>query len=263
MRGMTQSRTIDLNADIGESDTPAWEQAETDILNYISSANIACGGHAGDVLSMRRTVREAKARKVKIGAHPAYPDRKNFGRRSLVLGKDVEINALKRSLTEQIISLAEIAADEGMALTHVKPHGQLYNDAMTDAQKADLIADVIAAIDTDLILLGGPNSEMQKAAGVHGLSFVAEGFIDRRYADAGHLVPRSEPGAVIADQQARLDQARRLAATGEVETATGARIAIPARSLCVHGDSAGAVETARQARATIEAAGISIRAFAS
>jgi UPF0271 protein len=255
-------KTIDLNADIGEADTPEWEAAEAAILSHISSANIACGGHAGDDASMRKTVRGAMANRVVIGAHPAYPDRENFGRRSLVLDDDITEGDLARSLTEQIVRLAEIAADEGARVAYVKPHGQLYNDAVGDRRKANLIARVIADIDPDLILLGGPNSEMGKAAAAHGLSFVAEGFIDRRYSDDGHLISRQQPGAVIADQDDRLGQARRLATTGAVVTATGATLDIKARSLCVHGDSAGAVETARQARTAIEAEGVTIRAFA-
>lgn len=255
-------KTIDLNADIGEADTPEWEAAEAAILSYISSANIACGGHAGDDASMRKTVRGALANGVVIGAHPAYPDRENFGRRSLVLGEDIGADELTRSLSAQIVRLAEIAADEGAWLAYVKPHGQLYNDAVGDRRKANLIARVIADIDPKLILLGGPNSEMGKAAAAHGLSFVAEGFIDRRYSDDGHLISRTQPGAVIADQDDRLGQARRLATTGAVVTASGQTLDIKARSLCVHGDSAGAVETARQARAAIEAEGVTIRAFA-
>lgn len=255
-------KTIDLNADIGEADNPDWAKAEAAILSHISSANIACGGHAGDDASMRTTIRGAKANSVIIGAHPAYPDRDNFGRRSLVLDTDIGEDELVRSLSAQIVRLAEIAAEEGARIAYVKPHGQLYNDAVGDARKAGLIARTIAAIDPELILLGGPNSEMGRAARSHGLGFVAEGFIDRRYSDDGHLISRQQPGAVIADQQDRLDQARTLATTGEVQTASGGTLDIKARSLCVHGDSAGAVETARQARAAIEAVGVTIRAFA-
>ncbi|MGB6318151.1 MAG: LamB/YcsF family protein, partial [Litorimonas sp.] len=211
-------KTIDLNADIGEADTPEWQASEAAILAHISSANIACGGHAGDAASMRRTVRGALENGVSIGAHPAYPDRENFGRRSLVLDKDIGEAELAESLSAQIRQLADIASGEGARLVHVKPHGQLYNDAVGDARKAALIARTIASVDADLILLGGPNSEMGRAAAAHGLGFVAEGFIDRRYSDDGHLVPRSVPGAVIADQADRLDQARRLATTGEVRT---------------------------------------------
>ena len=256
-------KTIDLNADIGEADTPEWEASEAAILSHISSANIACGGHAGDETSMRRTIRGALAHGVMIGAHPAYPDRENFGRKSLVLGQDIDAGDLAKSLKSQIVRLCEIASEEGAEVSYVKPHGQLYNDAVTDREKADLIAKVIADLDKDLILLGGPNSQMGEAASAQGLRFVAEGFIDRRYSDAGHLVPRSEPGAVIKDQDDRLDQARRLASTGEVRTNSGNLLDIQARSLCVHGDSAGAVETARQARAAIEAQGVVIKAFAS
>lgn len=256
-------KTIDLNADIGEADNPEWEASEAAILSHISSANIACGGHAGDDVSMRRTIKGAVAHGVTIGAHPAYPDRENFGRKSLVLGQDIQAGNLAKSLMSQIVRLCEIASEEGTQVSYVKPHGQLYNDAVTDREKADLIAKVIADLDKDLILLGGPNSQMGEAAAAQGLRFVAEGFIDRRYSDAGHLVPRSEPGAVIKDQDDRLDQARRLASTGEVRTNSGALLDIQARSLCVHGDSAGAVETARQARAAIEAQGVTIQAFVS
>lgn len=256
-------KTIDLNADIGEADNPDWAAAEAAILSHISSANIACGGHAGDDASMRRTVRGAKANGVVIGAHPAYPDRENFGRRSLVLDEDIGEAELERSLTSQIVRLVEIAAEEGADVAYVKPHGQLYNDAVSDPRKATLIARTIARLDPDLVLLGGPNSEMGKAAREQGLSFVAEGFIDRRYSDDGHLISRKEPGAVIADQDARLAQARSLAMTGAVQTASGGRLDIQARSLCVHGDSAGAVETAKLARAAIEAAGVSIQPFIS
>lgn len=256
-------RTIDLNADIGEANTPEWEASEADILHHISSANIACGGHAGDDASMRRTIRGALEQGVTIGAHPAYPDRKNFGRQSLVLGQDIEAKALSESLMSQIVRLCEIASEEGAVVRYVKPHGQLYNDAVGDREKADLIAAVIAKLDPTLTLLGGPKSEMGKAAAAHGLNFVAEGFIDRRYSDDGHLVSRKVAGAVIEDQTNRLDQARRLATTGEVRTASGNWLDIQARSLCVHGDSAGAVETAKQARAAIEAEGVSIQAFLS
>lgn len=254
-------KTIDLNADIGEADNADWQAAETAILTYISSANIACGGHAGDAASMRRTVRGALAKGVVIGAHPAYPDRENFGRKSLELDVDITEDALAQTLREQMRALINIANDEGARVAYVKPHGQLYNDAVGDARKAGLIARTIADIDPDLILLGGPNSEMGRAAAAHGIRFVAEGFIDRRYSDDGHLISRKVAGAVIADQEDRLAQARQLATTGEVKTASGGTLDIKARSLCVHGDSAGAVETAQQARAAIEAEGVTIRAF--
>lgn len=254
--------TIDINADIGEADTPAWEASEAAIVSAISSANIACGGHAGDAVSMRRTVRNAKAAGVTIGAHPAYPDRANFGRTSLVLGEDIGTAKLKETLRAQILDLAKICAEEDARLAYVKPHGALYNDAVFDAQKADLICNVIAGLELGLVFLGGPNSEMGHAAKQHGLRFVAEGFIDRRYTDDGHLLSRKVDGAVIKDQEERLSQARSLATTGEVQTHSGKTLTLQTGSLCVHGDSSGAVETARQARAAIEAAGLRIKAFA-
>ncbi|WP_418153122.1 5-oxoprolinase subunit PxpA [Litorimonas sp. RW-G-Af-16] len=235
---------------------------EAQIVTSISSANIACGGHAGDKASMATTVANAVASGVAIGAHPAYPDRDNFGRKSLLLGYDIEPEALTETLTQQINTLIEIAAEKGGRVRYVKPHGALYNDAVQDREKADLIAAVVSAIDPSLVFLGGPNSEMGKAAEAAGLTFVAEGFIDRRYTDGGHLVSRALPRAVIEDQEDRLAQAKALATTGEVQTDTGRTLRINARSLCVHGDSAGAVKTAQAARAAIESMGVQIKAFA-
>jgi len=238
-------KTIDLNADIGEADNADWAWAEAQIVTAISSANIACGGHAGDDLSMETTIAHCLENGVTIGAHPAYPDRENFGRKSLVLGVDITKDELRETLKAQITRLIDIAAKKGARVAYVKPHGQLYNDAVTDPIKADIIARAIADIDDTLILLGGPNSAMLRAAEFNGLNFIAEGFIDRRYTDDGHLLSRKKDGAVIENQEARLAQARSLASTGEVQTDTGKTLNIKARSLCVHGDSAGAVETAR------------------
>ena len=255
-------KTIDLNADIGEADNPDWEASEAAIVTAISSANIACGGHAGDAVSMRRTVRNAMAEGVTIGAHPAYPDRKNFGRQSLILGEDIEAKVLAETLRTQILNLVEISVAQGADVRYVKPHGALYNDAVTDDYKAKLIAEVIAKLEMGLVFLGGPNSDMSKAAEEFDLPFVAEGFIDRRYTDDGHLLSRKIDGAVLTDQAERLKQATALATTGEVRTHSGRTLTLTTGSLCVHGDSAGAVETAKQARAAIEAAGLKIEAFA-
>ena len=255
-------KTIDLNADIGEADTPEWAASEAAIVSAISSANIACGGHAGNAETMRLTVRNAKAAGVTIGAHPAYPDRENFGRTSFVLGQDIEAKTLAEKLRAQILDLAEICNSEGARLAYVKPHGALYNDSVFDKEKADLITSVVANLNLGLAFLGGPNSEMERAAADKDIRFIAEGFIDRRYTDDGHLLSRKIDGAVIKDQKQRLDQARSLATTGEVQTHSGGTLILKTGSLCVHGDSAGAVETARLARAAIEAEGLSIKAFA-
>lgn len=255
-------KSIDLNADLGEADNADWTRNESEMLRYITSANIACGGHAGTRTSMQHMVRGAKTHGVVIGAHPSYPDKAHFGRKSLVLGEDITAENLKASLLEQITSLAEIAAEQDSFIAYVKPHGALYNDAVADAEKAELIAEVIAAIDPKLIFMGGPNCEMGKAAKRHKLKFIAEGFIDRRYTENGHLQSRTIEGAVIESQKARLIQAKKLVTMQSVTTASGAEFPIAVKTLCLHGDSDGAVETAKLVRREIEAAGVKIKAFA-
>jgi len=255
--------SMDLNADIGEADTTEWARAEKQVLRYISSANIACGAHAGSPELMRDTVRAAKRNGVTIGAHPSYPDRENFGRVSKTLGKDIDANSLKKSLSAQITTLVEIAADEGVAVTYVKPHGALYNDAVANLDMAMLIVEVIAALDDKLVFMGGPKSQMGVAAQARGLRFIPEGFIDRRYTDSGHLQSRKIDGAVIKNQTARLEQVRSLITRQDVITVSGKRLKLAPRSLCLHGDSQGAVETARLTRQTIEALGVKIAPFAS
>lgn len=254
-------QAIDLNSDIGEAASPEGQAAEREILKLVSSANIACGGHAGNDETMRLTVRCARENGVVIGAHPGYPDPQNFGRKSIDIADPSIASMIYLSLTEQIIRLSEICADAGTKVSYVKPHGALYNDAVNSREHADLIARTIAQIDTALLFMGAPNSEMKLSAMRQGLTFVSEGFIDRRYTDDGHLQNRSIEGAVIKDQDTRMAQARSLVETQSVLTATGNRLSIEAHSLCLHGDTAGAVETARLARKTIELAGVEIRAF--
>jgi len=193
-------------------------------------------GHAGTETSMRHMVRGTKENGVVIGAHPSYPDKAHFGRRSMTLGEDISREDLTASLMEQITRLAEIAAEEECFIAYVKPHGALYNDAVRDSEKANLIAEVIAAIDPKLIFMGGPNSEMGAAAKRHRLKFIAEGFIDRRYTDDGHLQSRSVEGAVIKSQNARLIQAKKLVTMRSVTTASGKELPIAVKTLCLHGD---------------------------
>lgn len=250
---------IDLNADIGEANHPEWAQSEAAILKYISSANIACGGHAGDEERMRMTVDGARENGVTIGAHPGYPDRKNFGRLELTLGEDIDPKVLSESLYVQISRLLDIAETD---VKYVKPHGALYNQAVRTATLADLMGDVIVRVNLGLTWLGGPNSEMMRAAEERNIPFVFEAFVDRQYDDHGHLVSRRQDGAVIATNEARIAQAISLAKDHCVTTRSGGMLSIAPASLCVHGDSAGAVETARLARAAITQAGLDIRAFA-
>lgn len=254
---------IDLNADIGEADNPVWAKAEEEILTAVSSANIACGGHAGNEETMRTTLRAAKKKDVSVGAHPAYPDRENFGRRSFQLGQDISAQALRETLSEQICRLIEIAKQEDVFVGYVKPHGALYNDAVNDGEKAHIICETIKTIDPNLSLLGGPRSEMLKAAETHEINFIAEGFIDRRYTDDGHLLSRTQEGAVLPTDDMRVAQALSLALHNQVTTNTGHTLTLQTRSLCLHGDSQGAVTTAHKARAALEAANVAIHPFLS
>lgn len=253
------TKHIDLNADIGEASTAEWAKSEAAILEHISSANIACGGHAGDTETMQKTVDGARAHDVCIGAHPGYPDKKNFGRLELMLGADIDPQVLIENLYTQVCRLMDISQGE---VKYVKPHGALYNQAVSAPKLADLIGDVILRVDNTLIWLGGPTSEMTRAAKDRGLKFVSEAFIDRQYNDTGHLVSRSIDGAIIPTNEARMAQALSLAKDNCVTTRSGQKLSISAGSLCVHGDSAGAVETARLARKTLVAQGLTIRSFA-
>lgn len=230
--------TIDLNADLGEGDL-----YDADLLKIVSSCNVACGGHAGDAETMRKTLLSAIENDVSIGAHPSYPDREGFGRRSGYLSGE----ALFTSLTRQIEALQSVAMEIGATLTHVKPHGALYNDAVNDPELSDIIARAIKATVPDVAFVGLPKSQLQRAAVDHELRFIAEGFIDRAYQDDGQLVPRSEPGAVHKSLDLVLPQAVSL--VGKVDT------------LCIHGDTPGAAQAAAAVRQSLEEKGVEIRAF--
>lgn len=243
--------SIDLNADLGEG--APWDD---ELLELVSSCNIACGGHAGDAASMAATVRSALANGVAVGAHPGYPDREGFGRVSGFLDGD----ALYESLTEQVTALADIAAELGARLAHVKPHGALYNDAVGNQALADIIARVTAEAPGAPAFMGMANTELQAAAERHGLCFIAEGFVDRAYEPDGTLVSRKEPGAVHAELAVVTTQAVRLAEQGEVTARNGDLVRVRAESLCIHGDTPGAAAVARAVRDVLESHGVEIRA---
>jgi len=245
--------SIDINADLGEGDP-----FDAELLVLVSSCNIACGGHAGDTQSMRSTIEAAMRNDVAIGAHPSYPDREGFGRRSGFLAGD----ALYESLTEQVTALAEIAAQLGATLSHVKPHGALYNDAVLDRELADVIARVTAETAGAPSLVGMANTELQFAADRYGLEFVAEAFVDRAYEADGTLVSRSEPGAVHVDLAVSTTQAVGLAERGRVTARNGDVIDVRADTLCIHGDTPGAAEAARAVRDVLQSHGVEIRAQA-
>ena len=242
---------IDINADLGEG-----EPFDAELLAIVSSCNIACGGHAGDQHSMRSTIEAAIRNDVAIGAHPSYPDPEGFGRRSGFLAVD----ALYDSLTEQVTALADIAAQLGATLSHVKPHGALYNDAVQDRQLADIIARVTAETAGAPSLVGMANTELQFAADRRGLDFIAEAFVDRAYEANGTLVSRSEPGAVHGELSVATTQAVGLAEKGRVTARNGDVIDVRADTLCIHGDTPGAAEAARAVRDVLESHGVEIRA---
>jgi UPF0271 protein len=221
---------IDLNADVGEGfdDEP--------LYGVVSSVNIACGAHAGDDTSMTRAIETALTRGVAIGAHPGYPDREHFGRRSL----DMNSAALRATILDQIDALSSIAEPLGARVTHMKPHGALYNKAAVDEELAALLAD--CARERGLVYVGLANSAMTRAGAR------AEGFADRAYTPEHTLVPRDVAGAVIHDPDAAAAQAVALARSGRCAT------------LCVHGDTPGALEIARAVRAALTGAGIEIAA---
>ncbi len=247
------TRGIDLNADLGEM--PEAQARDIAILNMVSSCSIACGGHAGDAGSMAVMLAAAKARGVAAGAHPSYPDRAHFGRRSL----DIAPHDLIASIAAQLAAFAQAARIGGCAMCHVKPHGALYNDMADDPVLAALIARACAYALPGTPLVGLAGSAAAQAAADAGLPFIAEAFVDRRYTPRGRLVPRSAPGAVIATPAGRAAQALALATGQPVRTADGGTLTIAADSLCLHSDSDAALESAAEIRCALEAAGLTIR----
>ncbi len=243
--------SVDLNADLGEGDP-----YDDELLQVVSSCNIACGGHAGNAATMAATASTAIANGVAVGAHPGYPDKKGFGRVSRFVAGD----ALYASLSEQVDSLADIAAPLGAVLSHVKAHGALYNDAVADADLAEIIARVTAEAPGAAALVGMANSELQAAAERHGLAFIAEAFVDRAYEADGTLVSRTEPGAVHSELSVVTNQAVSLAKEGQVTARNGDVIDVRADTLCIHGDTPGAAEAARAVRDVLSNRGVEIRA---
>jgi len=229
---------------------------EAALMPLISSVNIACGAHAGDPATMRATIAQAMAHRVRVGAHPGYRDPASFGRRAL----DLPAAALAADLTAQIVSLQAMAAEAGARLTHVKAHGALYNQGERDEPIADLIARTVAAIDRTLAVVATPGSAMARAAGRAGVRLIREGFIDRAYEPDGTLRSRSLPGAMLLEPARAAAQALGFVRDGGVRATDGSFLALTVDSLCIHGDSPGAVEIAQAVRAAFVAAGIAIRA---
>lgn len=225
---------IELNADIGEG------HDDDALMPYLARASIACGGHCGDAASMRAALRRCAEHGVAAGAHPSYPDRAGFGRRRLAGSPD----EVARWVAEQTETLAEAAAKLGLALAHVKPHGALYNDAADDAALARAVVEGVVRVDRRLAVVGLSGSHLVSAARAAGLAALNEAFVDRRYQTSGRLVSRETPGAVIGEPDAAAAQALALA-VGAPLAAEGGTVRITAETLCVHSDTANALNIAR------------------
>jgi UPF0271 protein len=249
---------IDLNADLGEG-FGVWELGDDEaLLDVVSSANVACGFHAGDPLIMRRVCAAAAERGVSIGAQVSYRDLAGFGRRRM----DVPHDELAADVMYQLGALDACARAAGSRVRYVKPHGALYNTAADELEQAVAIAAAIAAVDPALALLGLPDSQLQVAAAAHGLTFVAEAFADRGYLATGRLVPRGEDGALLTDPDAVAARAVEFATGGTVRAVDGSVVAVAPQSLCVHGDTPGAVVIARAVHTALSAAGVDVAPFA-
>ncbi|MEE9433510.1 MAG: 5-oxoprolinase subunit PxpA [Sphingorhabdus sp.] len=247
---------IDLNADLGESSDANAITRDIAIMEVVTSANIACGGHAGSEKLMIAMLEAAKKNGVSAGAHPAYPDRENFGRVSMHIGHD----RLFASLCAQMDTLKKLADERSISINQVKPHGALYNNAADNPALAKLVTAAAHRVFPDARLYGLAGSAMADAAREALADFVAEAFIDRQYTPAARLASRSLPGAVLEQEADRIAQALSLTINGKITLPGGGEIAIDAQTLCLHSDSEGALATARAVRGALQSADIEIAA---
>jgi len=253
------ARSVDLNSDMGESFGP-YQMGETaSLMPLVTSANIACGFHAGDPRTMRATVELARRHGVGVGAHVGYPDLVGFGRRAIEAG-DEEIST---DVLYQIGALAAFAQAAGVPLRHVKAHGALYTQAEREWRVAAALVEGVRRAPQPLTLVASPTSQMVRAASGCGLPVIREAFCDRAYRADGTLVPRSQPGSVLTDGEQVAERAVRLAAAGEVVAEDGSVIAVPCDTLCIHGDTPGATRLAAAVRAALAAHGIGCQAMPS
>lgn len=248
---------IDLNSDVGESFGNWTFGDDARILGSVSSANVACGFHAGDPVGIRATCAAAAARGVSVGAHPGYRDLAGFGRRFL----DVEPNELTDDIVYQIGALQALAAVAGTRVRYVKPHGALYNTIAVHERQARAVVRALCEVDDSLPLLVLPGTVIEAEARSAGLRTVIEVFADRAYMPDGALVPRREPGAVLHSEADVVAHVLRMATDGEVVAIDGSRIRVDAESICVHGDTSGAVAMASAVRSALESSGVPVRAF--
>jgi len=249
---------LDLNSDLGEGYGRWTLGDDAALLEIVTSANVACGFHAGDPATIDRTVRTAVERGVAVGAQVSYPDLVGFGRREI----DVPPGDLTADVLYQLGALEAFARSAGSRVRYVKAHGALYNRIVRDPVQAAAVAEAIRRYDPALPLLTLPGSAAAAAAAEAGIEAVGEGFADRAYTGDGRLVSRREPGAVLEDPGRVAARAARMATEGRVGTVDGGEVAVEVRSLCVHGDTPGAVELARAVRAALEEAGVALETFA-
>ena len=235
---------ININCDLGESSKLHSTENDTQLLNIVNSANIACGYHAGDPLTMEKTIEISKKNKVSIGAHPSFNDRENFGRKRLNLSS----TEIEKLIIDQINILSEIADKKGMKVTHVKPHGALNNMACEDFELAKTISQSISIINKNLIFLVPTGSEMEKAGKKLGLKIAAEIFADRNYEDNGNLISRSKKNAMITDPKIAEQHVIKMVQNQSLNCYSGKQIPCEIDSVCVHGDGQTAVLTAKQIR---------------
>lgn len=245
---------IDLNCDMGESFGP-WKMGDDEaVMPHISSANIACGAHAGDPDVMAATVRLAKRFSVSVGAHPGYPDLRGFGRRQLAMSRDEVINML----LYQLGALSAIAESEGVELWHIKPHGALYNQACENAVLADAVVEAVMRFSKSITLVGLPGSQLERAAGERSICCVREGFADRTYQPNGSLRDRKHADALLSDPAMAARQAVQLA-QGQVVCIDGCSLQLSVDTICIHGDTPGAAEIASAVNSALKAAHFDIR----
>jgi len=240
---------IDLNADLGEGCA-----FDADLMSVVTSCNIACGGHAGDDASMRTALQLAKTNQVAAGAHPSFPDRENFGRAK----SDLSGAALEEALRTQVEDIKRLADTMQVTLTHLKPHGALYNMAARDAGLSASLLNVLQSVLPQASLVGPPNSELQRAATARRVNYVAEGFADRVYQADGQLRDRSKQGAMIHGSSAQAKQALSMASECKVQTFEGEILPLPVDTICVHGDTPDAFSAARAIRSSLEQLGVKL-----
>ncbi len=245
---------IDLNSDVGEFPAALADGSEDRLLRLVSSANIACGGHAGDASSMRALVRLCLSNGVSVGAHPAYPDRAGFGR----MGMEIRESDLKTSIRQQVEALMTVAGELGAIVRHVKPHGALYNAAAKNADLSAIISDAISSVDRRLLLVGLAGTVMLDVWKSAGFATVGEAFADRRYEPDGTLRPRTVDGALIVDPVEAGRQALSISRDGVILASDGSRLSVDAQTICIHGDSENATAIASEVRDHLQRAGISV-----